>query len=76
MSAKEILDLGISKFVSRKLLVFIVASVGLFLGVLQGSDWTIIAGVYIGTQGVVDLMQQLYLAKNGISNQNNFNNGL
>ena len=48
MKAK--IDTILKKYVSRKLMVFAVASFGLFSETLTSSDWVIIAGVYIGTQ--------------------------
>lgn len=65
MSRKQIIDLGLAKLVSRKLLVFLIACVGLFTGNLNSGDWTIIAGIFIGTQGVIDSIEKLYKAKGG-----------
>jgi hypothetical protein len=65
MSRRQIIDLGLSKLVSRKLLVFLIACVGLFTGNLDGGDWTVIAGVFIGTQGVIDSIKEIYKAKGG-----------
>ena len=57
--SKEQIDIIISKWVSRKLLVFIVACVGLFLGTLTSSDWVIIATAYIGIEGVTTIVERL-----------------
>jgi|TARA_R110000803_G_C11789839_1_gene297877 hypothetical protein len=40
-------------------MVFVVASFGLFSQTLTSSDWVIIAGIYIGTQGVIDAIAKL-----------------
>ena len=57
MKAK--IDTVLKKYVSRKLMVFVVASVGLFSATLTSSDWVIIAGIYIGTQGAIDAIAKL-----------------
>ena len=43
MSTREKIDFYLNKWVSRKLTVFVVASVGLFSGVITSTDWRIIA---------------------------------
>ena len=65
MSRKQIIEVGLSKLVSRKLLVFFIACIGLFTGNVDSGDWTIIAGVFLGTQGVIDSIEKLYKAKSG-----------
>lgn len=57
--SKEQLDILINKWISRKLLVFIVACGGLFSGYLISSDWVIIATAYIGIQGFTDIVNKL-----------------
>lgn len=56
---KQKIDQFLSKYLSRKLMVFIVASFGLFSGTLVSGDWVILATVYIGTQGAVDIVTKL-----------------
>jgi hypothetical protein len=63
MSRKEILDRIQTKWVSRKLLVFIIACFGLFSGTLNSNDWVIIATAYISLQGVTDIVERIYTAK-------------
>jgi hypothetical protein len=53
------IDKILNRYVSRKLMVFIVASFGLFSGTLISSDWVTIAAVYIGTQGAIDAIAKL-----------------
>tara|TARA_R100000541_G_scaffold85_3_gene258 strand:+ start:1913 stop:2092 length:180 start_codon:yes stop_codon:yes gene_type:complete len=53
------LDKILNRYVSRKLMVFVVASFGLFSQTLTSSDWVTIAAVYIGTQGVIDAIAKL-----------------
>ena len=59
---KARVDKFLSKWVSRKLSVFVVACFGLFSGNLTSSDWVIIATAYIALQGVTDIVERL---KNG-----------
>jgi len=58
MSRQQI-DNILNKLISRKLMVFIIACGGLFLGNLTSSDWVIIATAYIGVQGVTDIVAKL-----------------
>ena len=64
MSRKEKIDLFLSKWVSRKLTVFVVASAGLFSGVLTSTDWVIIATSYITIEGVTNIVERLIKYKN------------
>lgn len=68
MAKKPILDSVFGKFVSRKFLVFIVATALMLLTkTFKSSDWAWIAMVYIGTQGAVDIAERMLAAggKNG-----------
>ena len=56
---RQRLDKILNNYISRKLMVFVVASFGLFTDTLMSSDWVIIAGVYIGTQGAIDAITKL-----------------
>jgi hypothetical protein len=57
--SKEQLDILISKWISRKLMVFIVACAGLFLGTLTSSDWVIIATAYVGAETFITAVEKL-----------------
>ena len=57
--SKEQIDIILSKWISRKLLVFLTACVGLFSGSLTSSDWVIIATVYIGIEGATNIVERL-----------------
>jgi hypothetical protein len=59
MSAREKIDLYLNKWVSRKLMVFAVASAGLFSGYLSSTDWVIIATAYVSIQGFTDIVKKL-----------------
>jgi hypothetical protein len=63
MSKKEKIDYFLKKWISRKLTVFIVASVGLFSSNITSSDWVIISTAYISIQGISDLVERLIIAK-------------
>jgi hypothetical protein len=56
MSRKEFIDGLQSKFISRKLLVFLVACGGLFSGKLTSSDFVVIASAYMIAQSGKDVM--------------------
>lgn len=64
MSRKEKIDLFLSKWVSRKLTVFVVASIGLFSGSITSTDWVIIATSYITIEGVTNIVERLIKSKN------------
>ena len=51
------IDIAIDKLLSRKLLVFFIATFGLFSGFILSGDWVIIASTYIGVQGISDIVQ-------------------
>lgn len=64
MSRREKVDLFLSKWVSRKLSVLVVASAGLFSGTLESNDWTILATMYVGIEGATTIVERLMKAKN------------
>jgi hypothetical protein len=69
MSRGEKVDLFLNKWVSRKLTVFVIASVGLFTASITSTDWVIIATSYITIEGVTNIVERLMKAKN--DNQGN-----
>jgi hypothetical protein len=66
MSRKEKIDLFLNKWVSRKLTVFVVASFGLFSGVITSTDWVIIGTSYITIEGVTNIVERLFKAKSNV----------
>jgi hypothetical protein len=58
------LDTLINKWISRKLFVFLTATVLLWLADLESSDWTMIAVVYLGSQTVLDSVVAYNKSKN------------
>ena len=63
MSTREKIDRILSKWISRKLTVFIVATTGLFSGNLTSTDWVIIATTYIMVEGATDAVERLFKAR-------------
>ena len=63
MSKQEFIDKVQSKWISRKLLVFIIASVALFTGNVQSSDWVIISSIYISLEGATSIVERIYKSK-------------
>jgi len=54
---QNLFDILLSKIISRKLFVFVLASYFLLQEILPSSDWTLIALIYIGAQGAIDFYQ-------------------
>ena len=53
---KEILDKGLNKLLSRKLMVWSTATyLMLFTTSLQSEDWVAISLAYVGIQGLADI---------------------
>ena len=52
-------DKILNSWLSKKLFVFVIATVLALFGDLTSSDWVIIATTYIGTQGVIDAVSKL-----------------
>ena len=63
MSKKEKLDTFLNKWLSRKLMVFLISSAGLFSGKLESADWVVIAAAYIAMQGTTDIVERLMRVK-------------
>lgn len=53
------LDKILEKIISRKLVVFIVACTGLFIGNITSEDWVIIATAYVSIQGFTDIVSKI-----------------
>tara|TARA_R110000824_G_scaffold98663_3_gene235298 strand:+ start:4302 stop:4508 length:207 start_codon:yes stop_codon:yes gene_type:complete len=53
---KGMLDKGVAKIVSRKLLVWGTATVALFSGAVPAEQWVEICLLYIGSQALVDIV--------------------
>jgi hypothetical protein len=62
MSRKN-LDTLINKWISRKLFVFLIATLLLWIADLESSDWTMIAVVYLGSQTALDFIVEYNKSK-------------
>ena len=58
------MGLNPTKWFSRKLIVFVIATVFLYLGKMTENTWIIVAGTYIGANMIVELMK-IYKGQNG-----------
>jgi len=56
---RHIMDKGLEKLVSRKLLAWVTATGLLLFSDLASSDWVIITTVYIGGQTIIDAVAKL-----------------
>ena len=70
MSRNEKIDLYLKKWISRKLTVFVVASVALFFSRVDSDNWTIVATMYIAVEGVTNIAERLIKAKSNVTEQN------
>ena len=59
MSRKEKIDFYLGKLMSRKLLVFVIASVGLFTGYVTDTNWVILATAYVSIEGFTNIVEKL-----------------
>jgi len=66
-STGERIDKFLNRWISKKLTVLIIGSVGLFKGNLDGDNWTIIATGYVAVQGFVDIVERMIKAKNNVN---------
>ena len=56
---RQKIDAILNKWLSRKLMVFVIASFGLFSGDLSSGDWTILATAYVGVVGFYEIVGKL-----------------
>ena len=56
---RHIMDKGLEKLVSRKLMAWATATCLLFFADLSSGDWVIITTVYIGGQTIIDAVAKL-----------------
>jgi hypothetical protein len=61
---KHGLDRVLDKFVSRKLLVWIISTIFMYMAKIESSDWVMISMVYLGSQGALDVAERLTKARN------------
>ena len=56
---KGVIDKGLEKLVSRKLLVWATATALAAYGFLTSGDWVMISALYIGGQSVIDAIAKV-----------------
>lgn len=61
--AKEFIDKYLQKFISRKLLVFIITTVLLLTGYVTNEQWMAISVAYVGVEGFADIVLRYISAK-------------
>lgn len=64
---KNGLDKFLEKIVSRKLLVWITATVLMYGSKITSDDWVLICMIYLGSQGALDIVEKFLKAKNTTS---------
>ena len=59
MNTKGKVDKIIGFFVSKKLTVFTIATVALFIDVITSSEWVLLSCIYLTAQGTADVISIL-----------------
>ena len=68
-SARAFADRYLERFVSRKFLAWITATVLCVIGVVTSTDWVAVTLVYVGSQALVDLAVQWKHGKSAVENK-------
>jgi hypothetical protein len=63
-----LIDRGLNKMISRKLLVWGFATAGVPLGFITGEQWVQMSMVYLGSQAAMDFILQYTRVKSGTGN--------
>lgn len=61
----HVIDRGLAKLISRKLLVWIVGTAGVPLGLITSEQWLNLSMVYIGSQAAQDFLVNVLRARSG-----------
>jgi hypothetical protein len=56
---KGMIDKILAWTISKKLTVFLIATILILKGSISGSEWVYISLMYIGTQGAIDLYNSI-----------------
>jgi len=56
---KGLVDKVLAWTISKKLTVFLIATILILKGSITGSEWVYISLMYIGTQGAIDLYNNI-----------------
>ena len=59
MGRQEFIDRYLGKAISKTFTVFIIATAGLFFDKLTGTEWTVLATVYIGSTKATEIVLRL-----------------
>ena len=58
------LDKTLDKLISRKLLVWLTATVLMYGSKITSDDWVLICMIYLGSQGALDIVEKVLKLKN------------
>lgn len=56
--SKEQFDKILSKWISRKLLVFSIATLFLVFNKITSSDWLVVSSIYLGTETALSVIEK------------------
>ncbi len=56
--SKQELDRLVNKWISRKLLVFVIATIALFTKFITSVDWLVVSSIYLGTETAITIITQ------------------
>jgi len=56
--SKEQIDRILSKWISRKLLVFLMATIFLAFSKITSTDWLIVSSIYLGTETAITIISE------------------
>jgi len=56
--SKEQIDKILSKWISRKLLVFLMATIFLAFNKITSTDWLIVSSIYLGTETAITIISE------------------
>jgi hypothetical protein len=65
MIRNAVVDRGLQKIISRKLLVWFIGTIGVPLGYITGEQWMQLSMVYIGSQAASNFVINYLKAKGG-----------
>ena len=59
MSRQQIIDAFLNKRISKKLMAFLIATMGLFTGHVSDDNWIILATAYVSIEGFTNIVEKL-----------------
>ena len=60
---KAFIDKYLDFTISKKLTVFLIATIFLCFGKINGEQWLVISSVYVGVQSFIDALKEYYNSK-------------